>query len=101
MIKSYFGPIKNSVTGASKDIVVNCLSKGNLKNIAIGAAISLAGIIFTGISCFKSGARAYELEEYRTLEELGLISNHASDYCIIDDHGNTLTEANSTITTGT
>ena len=38
MIKSKFGPITNTKTGMSKDIVINALSKESLKDILIGGA---------------------------------------------------------------
>lgn len=75
MIKSYFGPITNPETGVSKDIVVNCFSKDNAKSILIGAGITLIGVAYMGFSCFKNGARAFETEEYNTLEALHLFKD--------------------------
>ena len=75
MIKSYFGPIRNMETGESKDIVINCLSKGNVKSILIGAGITLIGVAYMGFSCFKNGARAFEIEEYETLDALHLFKD--------------------------
>jgi hypothetical protein len=72
MIKSYFGPITNPVTGESKDIIVSCLSKDNVKSLLIGTGILLVGIAYMGFSCFKNGARAFEMGEYEVLNALHL-----------------------------
>ena len=76
-MKKSFGPITNPETGASKDIVLNAFSMKNVASILIGSAIVLAGIAYTGISCFMNGAAAYNKAEYETFRDLDLIINQA------------------------
>lgn len=72
MIKSKFGPITNPKTGEEKDIIVNALSKGSVKDILIGGSIVMIGIAYLTLSTFKNGAMAFEEAEYKTLEALDL-----------------------------
>ena len=73
MIKSKFGPITNLKTGETKDIVVNILSKKNVRDIFIGFGIISAGITYIAFSLFKNGAYAFEEAEFETLQNLGLM----------------------------
>ena len=73
MIKSKFGPITNPKTGVEKDIVINALSKDSLRDICIGGGIVLIGLTYLALATFKNGAMAFEMAEYETLEELGLL----------------------------
>lgn len=75
MIKSKFGPITNPITGMTKDIVINALSRKSLKDILIGGGIMMVGITYLTLSTFKNGAMAFEEAEYKTLEELDLFTN--------------------------
>ena len=74
MIKTNFGSITNG-TGKSKDIIVSCLSKKNVKDILIGCGMALMGVAYMGISCFRNGAREFEHQEFDTMVDLGIIDS--------------------------
>lgn len=74
MIRSIYGPITNTKTGKSKDIVVSVFSKKNIKDILIGGCITMVGITYLTLSTFKNGANEFEKAEFKTLKELDLIS---------------------------
>lgn len=75
MIKSIYGPITNTKTGETKDIVVTALTSKNLRDFLIGGGIVLVGISYLAISSFRNGANAFEEAEYKTLESLNLFKN--------------------------
>ena len=75
MIKSKFGPIRNTETGKEKDINVKAVSPNNFKDILIGGGIVLVGITYLTVSAFKNGAKAFEEAEYKVLEDLDLFTN--------------------------
>ena len=75
MIKSKFGPIINTKTGAEKDIVINALSNDSLRDIGIGGGIILMGLDYLVLTTFKNGAMAFEMAEYETLKELDLLDS--------------------------
>jgi len=73
MIKSKFGPISNPRTNETKDIVVNALSKGNLKDFLIGGSIAMAGIFYVMLTAFRNGAEAFDNAECNVLKDLNLL----------------------------
>lgn len=71
MIKFKQGYIAN-MKGESKDIIVKAALPNKLKDIAIGGAISLVGIVYLTYTAFRNGSVAFERAEYETMEDLGI-----------------------------
>lgn len=72
MFKSKYGPITNPETGESKDIVISDFSN-SLKDVVIGGAIVMVGVIYLTVSSFRNGSKAYDKTETQTLLDLDLL----------------------------
>lgn len=72
MFKFKGGPITNPKTNQTKDVIA-VISKTDVKDILIGGSLIIAGTIYLVGTSFRNGAKAYDLAEYNTLKELGLI----------------------------
>lgn len=75
MIKFKQGSI-GTPDGKMKDIFVTAKAPNSLKDILIGGATVLAGIVYLTYTAFRNGSQAYEKAEVETLTELGLMSEN-------------------------
>lgn len=72
MIKFTQGQLRN-MEGDAKDIVVKSAAPNTLKDMLVGGAILLVGIIYLTKNAFKNGAKKFEAAEYQTMVDLGII----------------------------
>ena len=72
MFKYKSGPITNISTHESKEIIA-AISKTDAKDILIGCGIIAMGTAYLVITSFKNGAKAFELAEYNTLNDLKIL----------------------------
>lgn len=61
--------------GTKKDITLNYLDKKNVGNVLIGGVLMLAGLIYTAVSTFTSGAKAFDKAEWDALADLDLVDD--------------------------
>lgn len=83
MIKMIAGRVRNSETGAEKDIAVKAAAPNDLKDILIGVGTVMVGITYLTVTAFKKGAWAYESAEVDALRGAGIIKK---------EEGNTTTQ---------
>ena len=74
MIKFKQGRI-GTYEGESKDIEVKALSANSVTETLIGVGLILVGVSYLTNTAFKNGSKAFEEAEYKTLDDLGLLTN--------------------------
>ena len=74
MIKFKQGRI-GTYEGESKDIEVKALSANSVTETLIGVGLILVGVLYLTNTAFKNGSKAFEEAEYKTLDDLGLLTN--------------------------
>ena len=74
MIKFKQGRI-GTYEGESKDIEVKALSANSMTETLIGVGLILVGVSYLTNTAFKNGSKAFEEAEYKTLDDLGLLTN--------------------------
>lgn len=72
MIKFKQGSISN-LAGESKDIMVKAKLPNNVKDILIGLVLVGTGITYLTVTAFKNGSTHFEMAEYKTMVDLGVI----------------------------
>lgn len=71
-MKLLYGPISNN-DGVSKDIIINKMIPNKPIDIFIGGLLIMGGILYLTSTAFRDGADAFEIAEFNTLDDLGLI----------------------------
>lgn len=73
MIKLNRGQVGNIATGVTKDIVVDAVTKSDIKDIIAGGSLLLLGITYLTVAAFRSGMKKFEEAELRALSDCGVI----------------------------
>lgn len=73
MIKLNRGQVGNITTGVTKDIVVDAVTKSDIKDIIAGGSLLLLGITYLTVAAFRSGMKKFEEAELRALSDCGVI----------------------------
>lgn len=73
MIKLNRGQVGNTTTGVTKDIVVDAVTKSDIKDIIAGGSLLLLGITYLTAAAFRSGMKKFEEAELRALSDCGVI----------------------------
>lgn len=73
MIKLNRGQVGNITTGVTKDIVVDAVTKSDIKDIIAGGSLLLLGITYLTVAAFRSGMKKFEEAEFRALSDCGVI----------------------------
>ena len=73
MIKLNRGQVENNTTGVTKDIVVDAVTKSDIKDIIAGGSLLLLGITYLTVAAFRSGMKKFEEAELRALSDCGVI----------------------------
>ena len=73
MIKLNRGQVGNITTGVTKDIVVDAVTKSDIKHIIAGGSLLLLGITYLTVAAFRSGMKKFEEAELRALSDCGVI----------------------------
>lgn len=74
MSKLNYGPIIN-MDGESKDIIVNSTFPNKIKDLGVGLLLIASGVIYLTKTAFKNGYDKFEEAEYKTMVDLGIISD--------------------------
>lgn len=72
MIKFKQGYLKNQ-DGVQKDIIVKAAATNGLKDVLIGGGLVVVGIAYLTYTAFKRGSKAFEIAEFNTMVDLGII----------------------------
>lgn len=72
MIKFTQGSV-TTMEGITKDIVVKVATPNKVRDILIGGGLVLVGVAYLTSTAFKNGAKAFELAEFNTMTDLGII----------------------------
>jgi len=72
MIKFKQGAITN-MDGKVKDIIVKAAAPNKLKDALIGGGLVLMGVTYLTTTAFKYGSEKFEITEYNTMVDLGII----------------------------
>lgn len=75
MINFKQGSITSDATGETKDIIVKAVAPNTLKDALIGGGLVLMGIAYLTVTAFRNGSKALESAEFKTLNDLGLITS--------------------------
>ena len=73
MIKFKQGDIQN-MEGVTKDIIVKAKLPNNARDIVIGSVLVGLGITYLTVTAFKNGSKHFEMAEYKTMVDLGIIT---------------------------
>lgn len=73
MIKLNRGQVGNITTGVTKDIVVDAVTKSDIKDIIAGGSLLLLGITYLTVTAFRSGMKKFEEAELKALSDCGLM----------------------------
>lgn len=68
-----FGPITNPETGESMTINLKPSIGLGALDILISSALITSGVLYGLVKAYTSGAKAYELAEFKVLEDLKLM----------------------------
>ena len=71
-MKLSYGPISTN-DGVSKDIIINKVIPNKPIDILIGGLLIMGGVLYLTSTAFRDGADAFEIAEFNTLDDLGLI----------------------------
>lgn len=64
-----------TMDGVWHDIIVKATMPNKCKDILIGGGVVVAGIAYLTTTAFKHGADAFELAEFNTMKDAGLIGS--------------------------
>lgn len=67
------GSITNPVTNATADIVVKALNSKSIRDLIIGGAMSILGMVYLAYSSIRNGADAMNEAELNAMYEVGVI----------------------------
>lgn len=73
MIKFEQGWIGSADASIKKPVIVKAAAPNSLKDALIGGVIVLIGITYLTVTAFRHGSQSFEIAEFKTMEELGLI----------------------------
>lgn len=67
------GWVKNSKTGATKDIIVKCKIPNSVFELLLGGGAIVGGVILLTTGAFKNGSKAFEKAELEALNNAELL----------------------------
>lgn len=72
--------------GETKNIIVKAKTPNTLKDVFVGGAMIFMGITYLTVAAFKHGAKAYEIAEFNTMCDLGIITDFVDNTAFKTDY---------------